>query len=282
MQIIEEEKRVYSGYNFSYARYDDPWLKKWIIRGVENATGKKELQKVYNQLHDNEPDPFKVWKEALDQLNISMDYDEGQLQRIPKSGPVIFVANHPFGIVDGVMFLHLITRVRRDYFLLINEVLAHEPIMKEHLLPVDFRGTEEAKQCNLNTKKLTTERLNRGESLVIFPSGAISTRPRWSLRGEAVEWPWRRFICSRIHETKCTVVPFYFHGQNSEWFQWVSKFSMNLRLGLLLHEVMNKRNRNFRVEIGDPIPYEKMQLYSDRQELIEFLKRETLSLKERG
>jgi putative hemolysin len=276
--VDNQEERVYSGYNFSYSSPEDSWFKRLIITTIENRTGKPELQRIYNELHDNNPDPYKVWKEILDKLNITMDFDAEQLKKIPKTGPVIFVANHPYGIVDGAIFLHLVSRIRKDYFLLINEVLAKEPILKGHLLPVDFRGNKAALECNLNSKEETTRRLNNGEALIIFPSGAVSTRPRWSLNGKAEEWPWRRFICTRIHETKCTVVPFYFHGENSNWFHWVSKFSMNLRLGLLLHEVMNKRGKTIRTEIGDPITYSEMEQFPDRQELIEYLQKRTLDL----
>ena len=71
----------------------------------------------------------------------------------------------------------------------------------------------------------------------------------------------------------------YFYGQNSEWFQWVSKFSMNLRLGLLLYEVMNKRNSTIKVEIGNPVTYSEMEKYEDRQKLIEYLYKRTMALK---
>ncbi len=249
-----------------------------IIRTVEKMTGKDELQDLYNELHKNNPNPWKVWKESLDKLNIGMDYDAAQLEKIPKTGPVIFVANHPYGIVDGAIFLHLATRVRKDYFLLINEVLSHEPIMKGHLLPVDFRGDDRAMETNLETKRQTTERLRNGEALLIFPSGAVATQPRWSFSKPAEEWPWRRFICTRIHETKCTVVPMFFHGQNSFWFQFVSKFSMALRLGLLVHEVINKKGTTIKVDIGDPITYDEMENIEDRQKLIEFLHDRTMAL----
>jgi len=268
----EEEKnpqKGYAGKEFSYSSPHDSILKRVIIRTVESLTGKKKLQKIYDELHQNDPNPWEVWGQALDKLDIKLDYDPAQVEKFPPTGPVIFVANHPFGVVDGAILCHLVTRVRRDFFLLVNEVLAHEPIMEGHLLPVDFRGTPDALETNLETKRQTTERLNKGEVLAIFPSGAVATA--LSFRGPVQELPWRRFICTRIHETQCTVVPLYFHGQNSKLFQLVSKFSMNLRLGLLLNEISNKKGKTIRVEIGDPIPYSEMEAYEDRQELIDFL-----------
>jgi len=152
--------------------------------------------------------------------------------------------------------------------------------MKGHLLPVDFRNNEEALATNLRTKELTTERLNNGEVLIIFPAGAVATSMKFF--GKVEEFPWRKFITTRIHETQCTVVPFYFHGANSRLFQFVSKISMNLRLGLLLHEIMNKRGRTVEVKIGDPIFYSEMAPYEDRQQLINFLREKTMALGQKG
>lgn len=269
-------EKGYEGHKFTYTSPHDSRFKRWVISTVEKLTGRAYLQQIYNELHEETPNPFDVWENALNKLDIKMDFDRQQLEKAPKEGPVIFVANHPFGVVDGAIMCHLVTRVRRDYFLLVNEVLSHEPIMKGHLLPVDFRGNEEALETNLRTKERTTERLRQGEALAIFPSGAVATSRKFF--APAKEFPWRRFICTRIHETRCTVVPIYFHGQNSRLFQFVSKFSMNLRLGLLLHEIMNKRGKTIDIEIGDPIPYREMEPYEDRQELIEYLFERTMKL----
>jgi len=268
--------KTYSGKDFSYASPHDSWLKQKIIRTIENLTGRKTLQDMYDQLMASDPNPWDVWSQGLRILNISWEYAEEQLAKIPKEGPIIFVANHPFGVVDGAIFCHLITRVRKDYFLLVNEVLSHVPFLQGHLLPVDFRQNEQAQATNLATKQHTTDRLREGDVLAIFPSGAVATAMKFF--GPVEELPWRRFICTRIHETQCTVVPFFFHGRNSRLFQLVSKFSMNLRLGLLLHEVMNKRGETVQVEIGDPIRYDEMAPYEDRQELIDFLKQRTMAL----
>lgn len=271
-----QHTKAYEGRRFSYSSEHDSWLKRQIILTVEWLTGRKKLQRIYDELHQNNPTPFNVWGNALGKLDIKMDFDESQLDKIPAKGPLIFVANHPFGVVDGAILLHIATRVRKDFFLLVNEVISHEPLLKSHFLPVDFRQNAAALATNLQTKEQTTKRLNQGEALVIFPSGAVSTARKFF--GPVEEFPWRRFICTRIHETHCSVVPIYFHGRNSRLFQLVSKFSMNLRLGLLLYEVMNKRGKTIKIEIGNPIHYAEMETYEDRQMLIDFLKERTMSL----
>ncbi len=271
-----KETKAYDGKKFSYSSPHDSRLKKFIITSLEKLTGRKHLQKIYEELHAEGPNPFDVWKSGLDKLDIDINYDPEQLAKIPKDGPLIFVANHPFGVVDGIIFMHLVSRVRKDYFVLVNEVLAHEEFMKDHLLPVDFRQNEAAKATNMETKAKTTQKLNEGKALVIFPSGAVATAMKFF--GDVEELPWRRFICTRIHEAECNVVPLYFHGKNSRLFQFVSKINMNLRLGLLLNEVMNKRGKTIKVNIGDPIFYPEMKPIEDRQELIDFLYKKTVSL----
>ncbi|MCB0643483.1 MAG: lysophospholipid acyltransferase family protein [Phaeodactylibacter sp.] len=273
-------EKGYEGKEFSYTSPHDSWGKRQVIRTLEWLTGRNYLQRIYDELHRETPNPFDVWENAMNKLNITMDFDAAQLEKVPRSGPVIFIANHPFGVVDGVYLLHLVTRVRRDFFLLVNEVLSHEPIMEGHLLPVDFRNNDEALQTNLETKEHTTARLRQGEALAIFPSGGVATAMKFF--GEVEELPWRKFICTRIHETKCSVVPIYFYGRNSRLFQFVSKLSMNMRLGLLLHEIMNKRGKRLRAEIGDPIHYPEMAPYPDRQDLIDYLQRRTMALKQEG
>lgn len=280
--MTQKPKKVkaYDGHKFTYASPVDPPFRRWVIRTLEKMTGRDHLQGIYNDLHEENPEPHKVFGKALGRMDIKVDYDENQLNKIPSEGPIIFVANHPFGVVDGFALCHLVTLKRKDFFVLVHEALSREPIMHKHLLPVDFRGNDEALQINLKTKESTTERLRNGEVLVIFPGGAVSTAR--FIFDKPKEWPWRRFICTRIHETKCTVVPVFFYGKNSWLFHFASFFSMNARSGLLLHEIMNKKGMTVKAEIGDPILYHEMEKYQDRQELIEYLQRRTMSLKKDG
>ncbi|MEL6972373.1 MAG: lysophospholipid acyltransferase family protein [Bacteroidota bacterium] len=261
---------------FSYARPEDPLLRKSMIRGVERLTGGRFLQRIYHKLKEEGATPVSFWRRALEELNITPVLSEQQLQKIPTEGPLIIIANHPFGLVDGLLLMDIVTRVREDYFLLINEIISHDPLFKGHLLPVDFRETKAAMKTNLRTRRLTSERLSRGETLAIFPGGGVATA--FQRGGPVEEYPWRKFICSKIHENNCTVVPIFFHGANSKLFHFVSRINSNLRLGLLLHEVMNKRGKEVQVRIGDPITYPEMAPLRNRQQLIDHLYQRTIAL----
>lgn len=268
-------KKGYDKHDFTYASKADKFIKRRVIKFVELITGKKFVQRIYDEIVAEGVTPINVWNKTLQKLNIKVDYDQSQLDKIPATGPIIFIANHPFGIVDGVIFCDLVSKKRKDYFLMVNEVLSREPIMKDHLLPVDFRSNKAALQTNINTKNEAGERLKKGQCLVIFPSGGVATR--FKMFGKVEEWPWKKSICKHIHNSKCTVVPMFFHGKNSELFQTASRISTNVRLGLLLNEARNKRGKSFRVEIGDPIPYEELEHLKDRQALIDHLYKYTLT-----
>ena len=276
----KSEGMGYKGREFSYASPKDPWFKKWFIRFMEWVVGRPFLYRMYCKLNDIEATPQTVWGHGLNILDINVNYDEDQLDKIPPSGPTIVVANHPFGLADGGMLGHLVTRKRDDFFILVNEIISRVPLLKGHMLPVEFSQTEEGKKINQNTKDQTTKRLNDGECLIIFPGGGVATRSNPFKRESLSEYKWRYFICDRIHEAKCTVVPMYFHGENSFWFHFGSWIHVNLRMSMLLRELKNKRNKTLDVTIGDPIPYSTMEGIKDKVELINFIEAQTMRLKD--
>lgn len=260
----------------SYASPGDSAVTRGLIRSVEYLAGTRKLRKLYDQLHAEQPPTSEVWSRALQKLKIRVDYDAGVLDSVPDDGPLVFVANHPFGVVDGLIMCHLINQVRKDFFLLVNESVMPQPLIQEHLLPIDFHPTKAALRNNLRTKRATTERLRNGESLAIFPAGMVATADKPF--GPAREHPWNTFVSRRIHEAKCTVVPLYFHGHNSRLFQLASHVNTNVRLGLLMHEVRNKIGKKIRVEVGDPIAYCELESIRNAQEMINHLRSETLNL----
>ncbi len=260
----------------SYSNLDDPLLKRVMIGTIEFATGRRKLEKIYNEVRHAKLPPTEIWGTALRKMDVKMDYDAAQLAKIPTEGPVIFIANHPFGVLDGLILGHLISRVRQRFVLLVNEVLCREPQLEDYLLPIDFDETKEAMQTNLRSRNLTLERLRAGEALGIFPSGGVATAPKVFARVQDLEW--KRFTARVIQQTQATVVPLYFHGRNSHLFQLASQINLNLRLSLLLNEIRNKMGKTLRISIGDPIPYSALSIYKDRQEMLDFLRKATFDL----
>ncbi|MBX2877372.1 MAG: lysophospholipid acyltransferase family protein [Saprospiraceae bacterium] len=271
-------KYVLPKVRLSYTSDDDPLVKRLLIGTIEHATGRKRLERVYSEIKAQKPTSIQLWDLMLEKLQLYPNYDRTQLEKIPKEGPIIFVANHPFGVVDGVILGYLASRVRPKFCVLVNEVLCREELLQPYFLPIDFRDTRAAKQTNINTRNETLNRLKAGEALAIFPAGGVATSPKpW---GKAEDLDWKRFVIKMIWKTKATVIPIFVHGQNSRLFQVASHLSMSLRLSLLLHEVTNKMGRQIYLDIGDPIPFEHLSNIKDRQQLLDHLRAVTFDLKQ--
>ncbi len=184
----------------TYARSSDALVTRWLIRRFEHLSGVSRLQCMYDEIYRDQVVGPQLWRAALDKLQITVDYDAAALDDVPRSGPIVFVANHPFGIVDGLIMCFLISQVREDFFLLVNAAVLPQPLIERYLLPIDFKATKAALKTNLSTKHLTTQRLRQGHALGIFPAGMVATaQTPW---GPAREMPWHTFVSRRIHEAR--------------------------------------------------------------------------------
>ncbi|MCB0551531.1 MAG: lysophospholipid acyltransferase family protein [Phaeodactylibacter sp.] len=263
--------------NLTYSSPDDPLLKRLLINAVEVATGRPRLMRMYDEVKARNLPSSALWKGLLDKLEVRLLYDKAQLDKAPAEGPLVFVANHPFGLLDGLIMGYLAAQVRPRFTVLVNEVLTREQALGEYLLPIDFRETKAAARINLETRAKAMERLMSGEALAIFPSGGVATSPRrfWL---PAVDLEWKRFPAKLIQFSRATVVPMFFHGQNSQLFQLASQVHQSLRLSFLIHEIHNKIGQEIRIDIGSPIPFEQLAHIKGRQDLLDHLREITLLL----
>jgi len=264
--------------SLSYAEPTDSWYKKWVIGFIERVSGSRLAEHKYNEILRRPIAPTQMMGEALRELGITLELDLGQLDKIPRSGPLIFIANHPFGVVDGLAFGHIASMVRSDFAAITNAVLCRAPILNSYLLPIDFRETKQAMAVNLATRSKALMHLESGGCIVIFPSGGVATAPFPGKK--AVDLEWKRFVVKMIQKSHATVVPIFFPGQNSFWFHLASYIHMNLRLGLLLYEMKNKMNTPLPVIIGDPIPYQALSQQAHGQDMLEYLRKITFELDE--
>src|SRR5580658_12252 len=224
-------------YLFSYATESDPPIKRGLIRLVEKATGQPKLKRMYvhNQRFPRLGETF--WQAVVRSLELDVRYDAHALAAVPKTGPVVFVANHPYGVLDGIVMAWLVNKVRSDFVVLTHIVLTRAPEAARFILPVDFSGSQEAERTNLASRAAARAQLERGGAVVVFPAGAISTAPDKLGLKPAVDSRWQPFVSQLIQRSKATVVPIWFGGQNSRLFQIASHVSQTIRLSLIFHEV---------------------------------------------
>ncbi len=264
---------------FSYASADDPRFKRLVIQVIERISGQPELKRMYLE-HQKHPVPGEsFWEASIRKLGLNISLNDDAIGEIPTEGPVILVANHPFGVLDGLVICWLIARVRKDFKVLTNALLNRAEEIKPFLLPIDFEETKAALETNIKTRAESKALLEKGGALIIFPGGTVSTTPHLLAR-RAKDPEWKTFTARMIVQGKAPVVPVFFAGQNSRLFQIASHVSMTLRLSLLFKEVHDRIGTDLTLRIGKRIPYDELKAISDRKKLMEFLRERTYALDE--
>ncbi|MEJ8475549.1 lysophospholipid acyltransferase family protein [Roseibium algae] len=265
---------------FSYANEDHPRLKRWVIRSIEGLSGRRQLLRMYEIWRTStvETSPY-IWSELLGliNLNVAVTGAEWPPQALP-DGPLVLIANHPYGIGDGLAILALAEQLGRPFKILINNELLKVPEVRPFSLPVDFEETKQALKTNMETRKQALRLLNEGTTIIVFPGGGVATASKPF--GRAEELPWKTFTAKMIRSSKATVLPLYFDGQNSWLFHLVSRYSLTLRLALLVREFRKILGSAITARIGEPIAYETLAALGDQKQITDYLHSQVLGLRQ--
>ena len=262
----------------SYTNPDDTWLVRHFVSSIEILLGRNKIEAVYNNLKVEQFNLTKFFSSALEETKITAKYDLDKLHAVPKTGPLMFVANHPFGVVDGIVLCDMALRVRGDLRIMLHSLLCQDSQLAQFFLPIDFQETKQALKTNIRSKQLALEFLSQDIPVLIFPSGMVSTADKFGF-GTVRDAPWTTFAAKIIREARATVVPIFFHGQNSRKFHVASHIGEPFRMAMLVHEVINKFGKTVEIEIGDPLTWEHLAGRGGRQQLTDYLYRQVQSLR---
>lgn len=259
---------------FSYSHPGQSRFRRSLIRGVEVLSGSKTFERLYKDWKTlPRAQGESIFASAVDALGVQPTFLAGGPGFIPKTGGVLVVANHPFGIIDGLLIGHLASLGRSDVKLMVHSLLAQPPEAKDSLLPVDFGGTSGARRVSALTRKQAVDWLDDGHVLVIFPAGGIATTPRpWSIK--AADPAWHPFLARLACRPGVRTVPVFVHGQNSRLFQIVSHVSYPLRVAMIFRETRRRLNRPVKVAVGRAIDCSVME----RLHIVDHLREVTLSM----
>jgi len=270
---------TYDRRSLSYAStFDDP-IKSRMISVIELFTGKLAiLRMIRNFEKRGAPKGQGFWRAALDTMGIALTTPQSQLDRIPKKGPVIVVANHPHGMVDGMIFADLIGRVRPDYRILTRSLLTDiDEVAGSYMIAVPFPHDPDAQRKGVEMRAAAMKHLKEGGVVALFPSGVVASSETWW--GPAVEAEWNVFTAKMIRRSGATVVPMKFPGQNSRAYQIANKISPMLRQGLLLHEIVHSCNKPQGPIVGHPVTQEEIDQHADDPRgFMAWLRERTLNL----
>lgn len=271
----------YDRRSLSYAStFEDP-MKSRMISIIELFTGKLSILRMIKQFEKKgAPTGQGFWRAALDTMGIDLTTPQSQLDRIPKEGPVVVVANHPHGMVDGMIFADLIGRVRPDYRILTRSLLTSiDEVAGSYMIPVPFPHDPDAQRKGVEMRANAMKHLKEGGVVALFPSGVVASSEDWW--GPAIEAEWNVFTAKMIRRSGATVVPMKFPGQNSRAYQIANKISPMLRQGLLLHEIVHSCNKPQAPIVGHPIAQEEIDKHADDPRgFMAWLREQTLALKD--
>jgi putative hemolysin len=272
----------YDRRSISYASTFGSPVSRTAIRAVEWATARPKILARLRAFEDRaargeDHRGQAFWRAALDVMGIRIDTPPEEIRRIPATGPVVLVANHPHGLVDGMVLAELIGRVRPDYRILTRSLLTGiDESAAAFMIPVPFPHDPDAQAKMVAMRARALAHLAGGGLVALFPAGVVASADRaW---GPAVERDWAVFTAKLIRVSGATVVPVRFMGANSRAYQVAAQVSALLRQGLLLHEVAHAMDRPQAPVVGEPIRPEALAL-SEPRACMAWLRETTLALK---
>jgi putative hemolysin len=264
----------------TYASPNDPRWKRWAMHVIEDLSGRRRLLPIYRawrtEVAGQSP---RMMNELLRMIGTTLDIDSvtagghagtahlGPVwpAAVPAGAPLVMVANHPFGIGDGIAILALAEQLGRPYRILINSDFLKVPEIRHLALPIDFSDTREAIKTNVESRNAARRLLREGVTIVVFPAGGVATADKFA--GKADELPWKTFTARMIQQAGAAVLPVYFEGQNGPLFHLASRYSLTVRLALMVSELRKFVDAKVPVHIGGVVPFADLVHRHDRQAL---------------
>ncbi|MEM7620376.1 MAG: lysophospholipid acyltransferase family protein [Pseudomonadota bacterium] len=256
----------------SYANSEHTPLQRWIIHRIEQLSGRDYFVPLY-----------EVWRndvvgksdaaiaEMLHLLKITLSIHQvGQWPPdIKADEPLVMIANHPYGIADGIAMLSLAEQLGRPFKVLINKDLLKVPEILPYGIPIDFDDNRNAMETNMRSRQVAIDLLRSGTTIIVFPAGGVATAS--NPFGRAQELPWKNFTARLIRSAEASVLPIYFEGQNGFVFHLASRLSLTLRVSFLIAEFRRMAGKNINVHIGPVTSFETLQQHHKRKALTQEL-----------
>lgn len=270
--------RKYDMRRLSYSGTFTNPFKVLSIRAIEWLTAKVKLLSMIRSFEKSgAPVGVAFWSKAIRHMGIRIDTPPEEIARIPRTGPVVVLANHPHGLVDGMIMAEMVSRVRPDFRILTRSLLTGIPEIEEFMIPVPFPHEENAREKGLEMRNLTMAHLKNNGLVILFPAGRVASSETWF--GPAVEAEWNVFTHKMIRGSGATILPIHFTGQNSRAYQIANKLGATLRQGLLLYEIKRALFKPQRPYIGEPIPASELDKWEGNPRgFLAWLREHTLKL----
>lgn len=219
-----------------------------------------EVNAVHRRWCDT-PGPEFVRRMVEDDFKIKLRVDgQENLDNMP-DGRFITVSNHPFGALDGITLIYLVTRRFPEFKVMVNMVLNKISAMRPNFIAVDAWSSKDPvkRQVSVNGIREALRQVKDGKPLGFFPAGAMS---KVDIKGHLEDRKWQKSVIQIIGKAGVPVLPIYFHGSNSWWFNFLGHACWPARSLRLPAEVFRKRGKEIHVSIGKPIPPDLIEAHN--------------------
>lgn len=246
-----------------------------IAKIIRRLLGLNTLGSIYNTVVE-ENGQF-VFESVRNVLDIRLDVAKEAQQHIPDRGPVIVVANHPTGGMDGILLASYLQALRNDVKILSHLWFAGFEKLAQHMFFVVPQNRRNG-TCreNLKSMKTTIRWLKKGGMLLVYPAGEVSYLQRKNFK--IIDPPWQPGLTRLVLLTRSSVLPVYFKGRNSLFYQVISLLNPGLRRFLLARELLNKRGKTLQMKVGRAIPFEELAQFASDEEMTQYLRTATYQL----
>ena len=245
---------------------------------IEHSLCFPQLNEIYDSSVEGD-ESVSFPNRVLNVMNVTWDMHLPADLKIPQKGPLVIVANHPFGGIEGILLISLLEKLRPDSKVMANYLLSSMPALRDYFFFVDPFGGAASKRANVRAMKGCLEWLEAGHGLGVFPAGEVSSIDLKT--GQVRDPAWSPTIAKFVRRTKATVLPVYFSGRNGALFNMAGLIHPRLRTVMLPKQFVNKRNRNIHVEVGQPVSWREMEEFETDAELIKYMRLRTYVLAER-
>ncbi|MFB1023113.1 MAG: lysophospholipid acyltransferase family protein [Vicingaceae bacterium] len=233
--------------------------------------------KEVNELYKNASKHKEAFIASIfEQLSISIDFEEKELKRIPKSGPFITISNHPFGALDGLVLIFLLTKIRSDFKVIANFLLQQIKPIEDYFIPVNPFESDKIIYSSISGTRTSLKWLQDGHGLGIFPAGEVSSFQKSDFKITDKEWS--HSILKLIHKAKVPIIPIYFKGNNSLTFHLLGVIHPSFRTIALPSELVKKKDSRIKVRIGNVVTNDDLIGWKNAKEFGRFLRAKTYSL----
>lgn len=260
------------------AMFTDPKMKKWIKRFEKpiKLLTKISVLEIYLNHVDKDTSSGSTWEKWLKHLQIQFQKIDDSPGEIPKTGPVVFTSNHPFGMVDGFVLTAMIKSVRPDVKIMTNQSLQPVTGLSDDIIGVDPYEQNSSKKANLTPIRTALNWLKQGGAMIVFPSGDVSAYDKE--KNCIIDPPWNPIIGRIATRSKADIVPLFIHGNNSKLFYRLRQYNERIATFMLARECLKKRGNTLRYSIGKKIPTETLQTMKNAEVVINYAREKTYEL----